>query len=255
MRVVVLGHMGMLGKRVMQEAQARGHEVITPFVPGTNRPARLIALHTTDVEGDAVINCAGIVKQRSNDPMELTLTNAFAPHYIAKLCTQAGSRLIHVSTDCVFSHKGPHVEDSPVSPEDLYGKTKLAGEVDSPHLTVRTSFIGFSTRGLVNDVLNKPTIRVSNRLLWNGHTAETVAKFLLLMAELKYSGLIHFPGEDYSRYQLVRKLAGWLNVHPDIERDDSFVADRRLASNKSEWRSHWPDMPFTLDEELRGMRA
>lgn len=248
MRIVVLGHMGMLGKRVMLEAYKRKHEVITPMIPGTNRPARLIALHKHDVEGDVVINCAGIVKQRGYDPLDLTMTNAFAPHFIAGLCDDAGSRLIHVSTDCVFSHPGPHVEYDPVSPTDLYGKTKLAGEITiSPHLTVRTSFIGFSTRGLVHEILNNPEIRASRNLLWNGHTAETVAHALLLYAENGISGLLHMPGEEYSRYELVRKLAGWLNVHPKIIEDNSFEADRRLASRRASEKFD------PLDKQLRTM--
>lgn len=248
MKIVVLGHMGMLGKRVMNEAHRRGHKVVTPFVPGTKRPARLVALLKHDLEGDVVINCAGIVKQASHDPMDLILTNAFAPHYIAKMCREIGSRLIHVSTDCVFSHPGPHFEDEPVSPTDLYSKTKLAGEVGAPHLTVRCSFIGFSTRGLVHDILNSPEIRASKKLLWNGHTAETVAHDLLMYAEAGTIGLLHLPGEEYSRYELVRKLAGWLNVHPKIIEDDSFVADRRLSS------LFFSEKFKPLDEQLKTMR-
>lgn len=249
MRIIVLGHMGMLGKRVIAEARRRGHEVRTPFVPGTTRPARLIALHAYDLEGDTVINCAGIVKQRSNSPLDLTMTNAFAPHYVAKLCDEVRSRLIHVSTDCVFTHPGPHTEDSPVSPDDLYARTKLAGEITyAPHLTVRTSFIGHSTRGLVSEVLNSKEIRASNNLLWTGHTAETVAEWLVGFAEARaLTGLLHLPGEEYTRYDLVRKLCGHLNVYPTIIRDDSFVADRRLASTRFEGK-----LP-PLDDQLKRM--
>lgn len=251
MRIVVLGYMGMLGKRVLSRALAEGHEVVTPSVPESKRPVRLMAINKFDLDGDVVINCAGIVKQRPSDLMETVLTNAYAPHYIARLCSEIGNRLIHVSSDCVFSHPGPHYEGDPVSPEDFYGKTKLAGEVGGKHLTVRCSFIGYSTRGLIHEILNSEEIRASNRLLWNGHTAEFVAESLIRYAENPIEGLLHLPGEHISRYHLVRKLCGFLNVHPRIVRDDNFVADRRLGSQRLKWAA---GMPPTLDEQLLKMQ-
>ena len=94
---------------------------------------------------DVVVNCIGIVKQvvAAHAADEVWATNAALPHRLAERCERAAVRLIHISTDCVFSGtSGPYDEDEPPDPVDLYGQAKLAGEIGGPHLTLRTSFIG-----------------------------------------------------------------------------------------------------------------
>jgi dTDP-4-dehydrorhamnose reductase len=95
---------------------------------------------------DVVINCVGVIKQLSaaKDPQTCIAVNALLPHRLAKVCEGIGARLIHISTDCVFSgNKGGYVESDFPDCSDLYGRTKLLGEVDYPHaVTLRTSIIG-----------------------------------------------------------------------------------------------------------------
>ena len=86
------------------------------------------------------------MKQRASakDAISSLEVNALLPHRLAELCLAAGARLVHMSTDCVFSGlKGHYVETDPSDAQDLYGRTKLLGEVNEPHcLTLRTSIIG-----------------------------------------------------------------------------------------------------------------
>src|SRR5207244_2190179 len=95
---------------------------------------------------DVVINAIGIVKQRAtaHDPVLSITLNSLFPHRLAALCRSSRARLIHFSTDCVFSgRRGDYSEDDNPDPVDLYGRSKLLGEVDgSGVLTIRTSIIG-----------------------------------------------------------------------------------------------------------------
>ena len=165
MRVLVLGATGMLGHAVLRVfADSPGYEV-----QGVARRAGLIhrlpaALQTRVQTGldvletsllatclqrfrpQVVINAVGIVKQltEAKDAVACIELNALFPHRLAVLCEQVGSRLVQVSTDCVFAGvKGFYTEQDPPDPPDLYGRSKLLGEIDLPHVvTLRTSIIG-----------------------------------------------------------------------------------------------------------------
>ena len=97
------------------------------------------------VRPDVVVNCIGIVKQRpgAKDPIATISINGLFPHRVANLCRAVGARLIHISTDCVFSgRKGNYREADEPDADDLYGRSKLIGEPGDGALTLRTSMIG-----------------------------------------------------------------------------------------------------------------
>src|SRR5579872_1046511 len=152
-RVLVLGGTGMLGHKLVQRLTARGF-----WIAATARSASLLKSpaarasiagakrifddvdvldddQLSDVvataEPDVIVNAVGVIKQidAAKDPVATIATNALLPHRLAALCAKRGIRLIHVSTDCVFSgRKGPYSERSPPDAEDLYGRSKLLGE-------------------------------------------------------------------------------------------------------------------------------
>jgi len=103
------------------------------------------------VKPDVVVNCVGLVKQlaHASDPLQAVPINSLLPHRLAALCKLAGARLVHISTDCVFSGaKGGYLESDYPDANDLYGRSKLIGEVDYPHaITLRTSIIGHELSG------------------------------------------------------------------------------------------------------------
>lgn len=239
MKIQVLGATGMLGREVCRAVLERGHNLIAHRVDITT---------LTHTEGDVVVNCAGLVKQLHSADADFVLVNGYAPHRIAKVC----ARLIHVSTDCVFYQAGVHSEQTIPQPKGIYAVSKLAGEVGEPHLTVRTSFIGHGAHGLVHDLMTQTEVKASDRLLWSGHTARTVARVLVGLAERDVCGLIHIPGEFQSRWTLVNRLATKLDTTARIIRDDAFVADRRLVSMR------WSDLGYELpafEEELEDLCA
>lgn len=254
MNIAVLGHRGMLGQAVMQSVMKREGHVLRIYhdQAWTMSSKRLDTVNQEDLAGvDVVINCAGVTPQRKTDDASMVYTNGYSPHKLADVCDQAKARLIHVSTDCVFSLPGPHTEASPISPHNLYGISKAAGEITrEPHLTVRTSFIGLSSTGLLSDLIGKEHVEASKRLLWSGHTAIQVAEYLLLLAEKpEVSGLLHIPGEWINRYDLCLRLAAHFELDVKIIQNNDFFADRRLLSTR--WNALGLPEPMRLDEELK----
>lgn len=111
----------------------------------------LVEVFINKTKPEIVINCIGLVKQLAdaNDPLKALPINSLLPHRLANLCKLANSRLIHISTDCVFSgKKGNYKESDFPDCYDLYGRSKFLGEVDYPHaITLRTSIIGHELAG------------------------------------------------------------------------------------------------------------
>lgn len=252
MRILVTGHQGMLGTQVCREVMERGHTLqLLPTIGWENRSQRIERVTPEQLgTSQVVINCAGIVSQRQLPATDLIQSNAYGPHWLAQACEVAGIRLIQVSTDCVFHRPGPHTEFSPISPINLYALSKAAGEVTTaPHLTMRVSFIGLGPYGLVHDLQTLEEITASRRLLWSGHTAPVVAKYLVaLAARPSIFGLLHMPGEWQNRYELCERLKAHFNLPVKIVEDNSFAADRQLLSTR--WSKL--DLPplSTFQEEL-----
>lgn len=225
MNIQVFGPNGMLGSAVVAALLRRGH------VWESNH-ADLEVVMPGHIHAPVVINCAGLVKQRHYSAPRFMITNAVGPHRLAEACHGARARLIHVSTDCVFQGPGPHSELDAVDCDDVYGRSKFAGEVyQMPHLTVRTSFVGWGPRGLLADLSGAGPVRASNRLLWSGHTVDTVAEVLITLAEHEaISGLLHLPGWFQSRWNLCNVLIKRFDLPAKLIRDDEYEADRRLIS-------------------------
>lgn len=189
---------------------------------------------------DAVINCAGITKAIANDPVPTIRANSVAPHLLAAHASLQGARLIHISTDCVFSgHKGGYREDDIPDPVDLYGRSKLLGEVTSDrHLTIRTSFIGpelAAHYGLLDWFLGqRGEIKGYARALWSGFTSLALSRILLELALRPDAvGLLNVAGEQIDKYSLLCKLCKAfakedVNIVPSAEP----FCDRTLDNGK-----------------------
>lgn len=241
MKLHIIGIRGMLGSALAVEAQKVGHEIVS-------------YKNIYSLTAPIVINCAGIVKQRHDITASMMAdANTALPHILAETCNAYGARLIHVSTDCVFdgANYAPYNENSKPIPTDLYSRTKLAGEIYSaPHLTVRTSFVGFGKHGLLFDLMqNKNSvIEVPKRARWTGHTTIAISCILLQLAKRDVSGLLHIPGEAMSRIDLIRKLSVAFGLNIVIEGSTQSGIDRRLVSNR--WDSLGMPPMQTFDEEL-----
>lgn len=203
---------------------------------------------------DVIINAAGVVPSSSRQA--IYPTNAAAPYFMQRVCDDFGVKLIQVSTDCVFSGKrGKYTEEDKPDPVSNYGESKLWGEVyDSPHLTVRTSFIGFPDaggRGLLA-WLSRQQGKVPgyHNAKWNGLTTIKLAKVLVERLAYSYvTGLVHIHALDTTKYEMISyagKLYGWpIEVYPV----DEPVIDRRLRSVR------WEPVDMTIQVMLEEMFA
>jgi dTDP-4-dehydrorhamnose reductase len=269
---MILGASGLLGSQVLKSGLStwRGNLFASyyrrPILPiGTHDKYRVdltdqkaLGLLLKQFKPRTVINCAGVVKSICHDSHEVLLLNSVLPHYVAKVIAQWGGRLIHVSTDCVFSgDRGAYSEEDKPDAEHLYGRSKLLGEViDPPHLTIRTSFIGFeqdTQRGLLEWFLRqKGEVPGYKNVIWSGLTAPCLAQILLTLAKAtQVSGLLHVHGEPVSKYELLSRIAQlFKKTDITIKPVDKPVSDMSLKSNRL--NSLGINVP-SMDEMLSGL--
>jgi dTDP-4-dehydrorhamnose reductase len=195
------------------------------------------------VRPEVVVNCIGVVKQdaAAKDPYTSISVNALFPHQLVRAGREIGFRLIHLSTDCVFSgRKGNYTELDTSDAEDLYGRTKLLGEVDYENcLTIRTSMIGrelSGSHGLVEWFLSQAGQRVRGfkRAVFSGFTtgalAESIADLIEQHAEL--SGVWHVAAEPINKFDLLTLIKQSYNLDIQIEADETFACDRSLNASR-----------------------
>lgn len=262
MKVLILGVTGMLGNAVFRVFQQDpGHEVWGSMraasslghFPVDSHSRLLTGVDVLDADSlaatfakvrpDVVINCVGLIKQLAdaNDPLTALPVNAMLPHRLARLCALGGARLIHVSTDCVFSgRKGGYQESDISDAEDLYGKSKYIGELHglTHAITLRTSIIGHeltSNYALVDWFLaQQGSIKGYTRAVFSGlptiELARVMKDFVLPRPELH--GLYHVAAEPVSKFDLLRMVASEYAKQIEIRPDDGLVIDRSLDGTR-----------------------
>lgn len=263
-KVVVLGASGMLGHKVLQRLLG-----VFPSTTGimrgtkTSLPLRHIDLFRgpevrdrvdctesdklyrmlADIKPDFVVNCAGIIKQRAqaNDSIPSIAINALLPHQLAAWTREWGGRVIHFSTDCVFSgRRGSYTEEDAADAQDLYGRSKFLGEVVVENaLTLRTSMIGREIENhhsLLDWFLAQQgrTVRGYRRVIYSGvttnHLADLVTSVILDYSEL--SGLFQVASDPIPKYDLLCLLRDAYTADVVIEPDDDEISDRSLCGDK-----------------------
>lgn len=261
MRVLILGGTGMLGHKLMQKLperfevfgttramqKARHHPEIFKnatliggvFAEDLDSLIRAIQLAKPAV----IVNCIGIIKQHAEakDTLKCIATNALFPHRLANLCGLMGIRLVHISTDCVFSgRQGNYTEDSVSDAEDLYGRSKYLGEVTKDGcLTLRTSIIGRELEnryGLIEWFLGQQgkNIRGFTRAIFSGFTTLQLARIIadILTDFPNLDGLWHVAAQPISKYDLLVQARTAFNLDVDIEPDSTVVVDRSLDAKR-----------------------
>lgn len=259
MKVLVLGASGMLGNamiRVLFEDPnlevygtlrsdgARhffGPELQARLVTGVDAQDHdgLVRL-LTRTRPDVVVNCIGLVKQlaEADDPLLALPINAILPHRLARLCALSDARLVHISTDCVFTgRRGLYTEEDEPDAQDLYGRSKLLGEVASPNaITLRTSIIGHelnSRHGLVEWFLSQEgSVRGYTRALFSGLPTYELARVTrdFVLPRLGLSGLYHVASAPITKYDLLKLVGEQYGKSIAINPDDKLMIDRSLVA-------------------------
>jgi dTDP-4-dehydrorhamnose reductase len=260
MRVLVMGASGMLGHKVYQTMAAAEHQIygtlkrpvgdfekygifdpegmiegVDARIPETIERAFLIA------RPEVVINCIGLIKPFSNDPASTIELNALFPHKLARYCGLMGARLVQISTDCVFSgQKGMYTEGDTPDPDDIYGRTKLLGEVIGEGcITIRTSMIGRELdrqASLLEWFLSQEGKRLKGftRSIFSGLTTLSLAGVLnrIVTDQRELAGLYHVSSEPINKYDLLMRLKEAYQLQVEIEPVEGDCVDRSLDSSR-----------------------
>ena len=279
-KVLVLGATGMLGNAALRLfAQSADYEAV-----GSARSTSTLHLlprylsdrvicgvdveHTdslislfSKVQPDVVINCIGLVKQLAgaDDPLTAIPINSLLPHRLAPLCAVAGARLVHVSTDCVFSGaKGMYTEADMSDAKDLYGRSKYLGEVDYPHaITLRTSIIGHELNGgnsLVGWFLaQQGSVKGFRRAIFSGLPTVELAKVIRdhVIPHTELHGVHHVSADPINKFDLLTLISSAYGKKIDVATDDNFIIDRSLDSTR--FRAATGYQPQTWTELVRRM--
>lgn len=287
MRVLVLGGDGMLGHQLLQQLGTH-HETYatvrrdpksydsfglfdgkrTYFGVEARSQAKLQEIMAA-CRPEAVLNAIGVVKQRAeaSEAIQSLEINALLPHRLAVMCEAAGARLVHFSTDCVFSGRhGKYRETDFSDAEDLYGRTKYLGETSGKHcLTLRTSIIGRElTRktGLLEWFLaQRGTVKGYTKAVFSGFTTLEMSRIVekVLTAPTPLSGVYHVSSEPISKFDLLTMIRDVLGLTTQIEPDGELQCDRSLDSSRFRealpYRPPaWKSMVEELARDIRGAR-
>jgi len=282
MKILILGATGMLGHKLMQVLSKKCHVAGTlrgdarlvaeiPFFSGMVLLGNTRADEITTIrkaiersDPDVIINCIGIVKQlpEAQDPLKSIAINALFPHQLAQLCQEKNIRLIHMSTDCVFSgKKGCYSEDDPSDADDLYGRTKFLGEVKYPGcLTVRTSIIGRelgTSHGLVEWIHSQEGKTVSGykKAIFSGLTTRALSEIIaeILADHPHLSGVYQVASTPISKYNLLNMVKKTYGMKIKIDPDESIINNRSLNPEKfkKETNIKIPSWEYMIEEMYR----
>ncbi|MBI2552387.1 SDR family oxidoreductase [Candidatus Uhrbacteria bacterium] len=262
-KILVLGSTGMLGHMVLKVlAQEKAWKV-----KGMNASDFDAANDVPDTHDyDYVINCIGVLAGGEEEKMKKV--NAEFPHWLAKATS---ARIIHMSTDGVFSGKsGPYDEDSPCDAEDAYGKSKIKGEVEAPNvINIRTSIIGPSPnkkKGLLEWFLSQPegaTVQGFTNHIWNGVTTLQFAQLCeKIIREDRFEDLraeasvFHFtPNEPITKYDLLCLFKKVFEKNVNVERmEDHRGSVERVLTTKYEGLKKLFPYGRTMEEAVEELK-
>ena len=211
------------------------------------------------LQPEAVINCIGLIKQLKPNRRDQIAINALFPHQLAELCQASGARLVHLSTDCVFSgNQGNYTENSPADPLDDYGMTKLLGEVHSGALTLRTSIVGREISGgygLVEWFYSQrgQSTKGFRKAIYTGLTTLEMSRVIaeVLQKHKELEGVWQVSSDPINKFDLLEKINRLACLGATLQPQDEFVCDRSLDSSKfREKTGYVPPSWETMIEEM-----
>lgn len=269
-KIVVLGCAGMAGHIVTEHlVNIKEYDVYgiarqaTKYATNVLDVLEFNELEKTlsDIKPDFVINCIGVLVSKSSDDISTAiLINSYLPNYLSQLGSKLNFRLIHISTDCVFSGKdGGYVEDSFRDGDDNYARSKALGEiVNDRDLTIRTSIIGPELKNNGTGLLDwflKQTDSISGytEAYWSGVTTLELAKSTHEFIKQDIVGLYQLcPTDKISKYELLKCFSIIWNKSIDINKLASYKVDKSLVSTRDDFNYKVPSYQEMLEEARDG---
>lgn len=260
MNILLFGSTGMLGSYLHDFLKNKHNvKVITrkEYDISSNDIVKLKKLILASGPVDYVINAAGCVPQKVkiHDYFSFISVNTLFPIYLDSLCSKEKIKMIHISSDCVFSgSKGGYSEDDLKDGTDLYSSTTSLGEKLSHSMILRTNIIGedVSPRCLLEWVRssNGKTINGFTNVMWNGVTCLELSKVIeyIMTSDQYFTGIKHiFSPRSITKYELIKSIALVYNLNVNINATDDPKCDKTLISGK-QWSYVVPDILDQLFE-------
>lgn len=241
-KVLILGSSGMLGHVVYLFLKSLNKYNIVDLTFRTKLTKDSVALNVRNEKyfkefikkenPDIIINCIGVLINGSkSDISNAIYINSFLPHFISAIAREISSKLIHISTDCVFSGKlGGYNENDICDAQDIYGRSKALGEVvNNIDLTLRTSIIGFEIKqngeGLIDWYMNQnESIYGYSKVFWGGVTTLELAKNIHYAIDRDLKGLIHVTNqESISKYDLINLFNKYFSENKRVILENSEI--------------------------------
>jgi dTDP-4-dehydrorhamnose reductase len=250
-KVLILGSTGMLGHQVVNYfLNFDDYDVIDVAFRSKLREKTIILNVTdktvfekaiTELSPDFIVNCIGVLIHGSDNVENAIYLNAYLPHQLKKISKNIGAKLIHISTDCVFSgDKGGYIESDVKDGKGIYSQTKILGEIkDDSNITLRTSIIGPELKdngeGLFHWFMNQQgDISGFTKAIWSGVTTIELAKAIKQSIDNGITGLCHVTNNSsISKYDLLQMFKRYtkkdINIKPfDGKNVDKSFIDTRL---------------------------
>lgn len=269
MRIIVFGANGMAGHMVALYLQEQGHEVtgfvkrkndMFPCIEGNAMDTKLVKeiLAGESINYDIIINCIGILNKAVDAKLaEGIYINSVLPHLLEECVSGTKTRVIHISSDCVFSgNTGHYREDSHPDAESYYGRTKALGELgDGNNLTIRTSIVGPELKkdgiGLFHWFMSQTGfVNGFTEVIWSGVTTLELAKAIDSAMKQGLTGLYHLVNNKViSKYELLCLFNRYLNENRTvIHQNGSFINDKSLEDTRLELQHKIPSYEVMIQE-------
>ena len=271
-KILILGSTGLIGHQIFEYFDNKlNYEVFNCSRTSLNENTILLnALNFQEVEKTIleikpqfVINCIGILIEGSNNnPKMAEEINGIFPNLLAEFCKKLKVKLIHISTDCVFSgKKGNYSEfDKPDSPL-IYGKTKAQGEIiDKNHCTIRTSVIGPEINSTGNELFDwfmsqSGSVNGYTRSIWSGVTTLELAKMVDCAIILNINNIYNFSSKvAISKYKLLCKIKKIFSRDIVIEKIDGVITNKSLIDNRCLINFNVPKYDIMISDMLEKIK-
>lgn len=270
MKVIVFGANGMAGHMIALYLQEQGHEVtgfvksknnLFPCIEGNALESGLIRKIIRDGAYDFVINCIGILNKAVDAKLaEGIYINSVLPHLLEECVEGSQTKIIHISSDCVFTgNTGNYTEDSHPDAESYYGRTKALGELKSSgggqNLTFRTSIVGPELKedgiGLFHWFMSQTGfVNGFTEVIWSGVTTLELAKAIDSAMKQNLTGLYHLVNNTViSKHDLLCLFNKYMNNDRTvIHQNGSFINDKSLVDTRGELHHRIPSYEVMVQE-------
>ncbi len=266
-KILVLGASGMAGHVISTHLKEVGNDVVD-LASRNKLDESTLLLDLTDQiklkellmkhDFNIIVNCVGVLIAKSEERKDLSsYLNSFLPHFLENHYKNTPTRVIHLSTDCVFSgYNAPYLENSNYDGTSFYDRSKALGEIiNDKDLTFRMSIIGPDMHpegvGLMNWLMaQKGTIRGFTEAIWSGITTIELAKGISSAIENNLTGVYHLvPDNNISKYDLLRLIANEFNLNGiTVEQYDTPKIDKTLVNTRNDFNYKVSDYPAMISD-------